>query len=92
MGINFHFYGDDTQIYLAFDIEEAEAAVAKVEEAVQVIRKWMSENFLCLNDEKTEVLVIGSKSALQKFEIPYVTIGSENSEKHWLYLRSCDGL
>ena len=36
MGINFHFYADDTQV---FDIAEVEAAVAKMEEAVQVMKE-----------------------------------------------------
>ena len=33
---------------------------------------------LCLNDDKTEVLVIGSKSAHQKLNIPFITIGDQN--------------
>ena len=32
------------------------------------IKKWMSENFLCLNGDKTEVMLIGSPHQLCKAE------------------------
>ena len=37
----------------------------------------MAKNFLCLNDDKTEVLLIGSKFAQQKPNIPHISIGDE---------------
>ncbi len=37
------------------------------------IKKWMSENFLCLNSDKTEVMLIGSPHLLRKAES--VTLG-----------------
>ena len=39
------------------------------------IRQWMSTNFLCLNDDKTEVLLVGSKHSLQKLSPMKVRIG-----------------
>jgi hypothetical protein len=38
----------------------------------------MAQNFLCLNDDKTEVLVIASRTSLSKLNIPFVSIGDEN--------------
>lgn len=78
LGVEYHFYADDTQIYITFDIIDADAAATKVEEAVMVIKDWMAKNFLCLNDDKTEVLVIASKTAHDKLNIPHIKIGSEN--------------
>lgn len=40
----------------------------------------MSSNFLCLNEDKTEVLLIASKSNHQKLNIPTVPIGESNIE------------
>ena len=37
----------------------------------------MSTNFLGLNDDKREVLLIGSKSTHKKVNILYIEIGSE---------------
>jgi hypothetical protein len=77
LGISYHFYADDSQIYISFKIDEANSAVSKIEHAIKVIRTWMAQNFLCLNDSKTDVLLIGSKTAYKKINIPYVNIGSE---------------
>jgi hypothetical protein len=78
LGVKYHFYADDSQIYLSFKIDEAKSTISKVEHAVDVIRAWMAKNFLCLNDSKTEVLLIGSKSSHDKLDIPYIKIGSED--------------
>ena len=36
-------------------------SVAKIEEAVATVKKWVAQSFLCLNDDKTWGLLIGSK-------------------------------
>ena len=80
MGVEYHFYADDSQIYVSFRIDEADAAVEKIEDVVSVvsvIKRWMSQNFLCLNDDKTKVLVIGSKHSDSKLNIPELSIGDE---------------
>ena len=62
--IDFHFYADDTQLYVAFrprDCTSRANAVAKVEACVADIRAWMRHNKLELNDEKTELLVVSTQ-------------------------------
>jgi hypothetical protein len=76
LGVQYHFYADDSQIYISFDVIETEEAITKIEETVAAIKKWMSQNFLCLNDEKTEVLFIASKSVHQRLDIPGISIGN----------------
>ena len=80
LGIGFHFYADDTQIYVTFDISQAESAVKTVEEVVWIIKRWMSDNFLRLNDDKTEVILIASKNNHAKLDIASIQIG-ENEIK-----------
>jgi len=61
--LSFHFHADDTQLYLAFDQSEAQAAVAKLDHCLSAIRDWMAANFLKLNVDKTEPVLIGHLKA-----------------------------
>ena len=59
--LKFHFYADDTQLYFSFKPSDSILGKEKMETCIQAIRKWMAHNFLKLNDEKTEILVMQSK-------------------------------
>ena len=61
-----HMYADDTQLYMSFNIQNSENTIAKMEECIRDTKKWMAENFLKLNDSKTEFLIICKKSFLPK--------------------------
>jgi hypothetical protein len=51
--------------------------LAKLKKQLELSRNGWQRIFLCLNEEKTEFLLIASKSAHQKLEIPHITIGNE---------------
>ena len=55
-------YADDTQLYVAFEPKDITVVVSKMEICIQEVRRWMFENYLKLNEEKTEVIVFLSKS------------------------------
>ena len=62
--LQYHFYADDTQIYVTFETdsqEDASLTKARVECCVQEIIRWMIANMLKLNHDKTELAVISSK-------------------------------
>jgi hypothetical protein len=75
--ISYHLYADDSQLYLSFKMSEQGDAYTKMEECIDDIRSWMSQNFLCLNDSKTEVIYIGSKYSLKKEPQMPLKIGNE---------------
>ena len=61
--IGFHFYADDTQLYLSFNSlsgHDQASSVARVEFCMREIDNWMTRNKLKLNRDKTELLIISS--------------------------------
>ena len=58
-GLSVHLYADDTQIYFAFDVHSANFDLLNLTCCFDEVRCWMSENFLKLNENKTEFIDIG---------------------------------
>ena len=60
--INYHSYADDTQLYLSISPGDLNS-INRLINCISDVNNWLSHNFLKLNQDKTEVLVIGEKSA-----------------------------
>ena len=55
-------YADDEQLFLSFkpkDNAHTESAIKKMETCIKDIRKFLLDNKLCNNNEKTEFMIIG---------------------------------
>ena len=57
-GISFHCYADDTQLYLPVKPNNL-TELSRLSDCLTDIKSWMSTNFLQLNSNKTEILIIG---------------------------------
>ena len=77
-GVSYHFYADDTQLYISFNHQESQDAIAKMENCISRVSAWMSDNFLKLNEDKTEVMFLGSPHLLSKFENTAISVGIES--------------
>uniref|UniRef100_A0A8C6LGB2 Reverse transcriptase domain-containing protein n=1 Tax=Nothobranchius furzeri TaxID=105023 RepID=A0A8C6LGB2_NOTFU len=64
-GVNFHSYADDTQLYISVSPDDSRSMDALFN-CILDIESWMAENFLQLNQDKTEVLVIGPEAQREK--------------------------
>ena len=74
-----HCFADDTQLYLSFDPNSSTDLVKlldAMERCISDLRKWMYQDKLKINDDKTEFLVIGSKHQLQKIDNCSVRVGT----------------
>lgn len=59
--ISYHSYADDTQLYISVSPYDS-TPLHSLSACIQQVNQWMSQNFLQLNAEKTEVMVFGPKN------------------------------
>jgi hypothetical protein len=58
--IDFHCYTGDTQLYISVSSEDF-SSTDKLLDCISDLNMWMAHNFLQLNQDKTEVLIVGAK-------------------------------
>ena len=77
-GIGFHFYADDTQLYVQLTHKNASVAFDKMNRCLLDAKNWMSSNKLKLNPDKTEFIVFGSTRLreLLKSHLPVDILGN----------------
>ena len=62
-GINFHLYADDSQLYKTFStscMSQLDNAKSTLEACIIEIDKWMLQNSLKMNGDKTETILLSS--------------------------------
>lgn len=61
----FHSYADDTQLYISAEPTDS-TAKQPITKCLLAINKWMGNNFLKLNKNKTEIVLIDPKEKREK--------------------------
>ena len=75
-GLSYHFYADDSQLYLCIEPENVHDLIFKVEICVAEINEWMLVNKLKCNNDKTEAIFVNPKNF--KINCNSLMIGNEN--------------
>lgn len=63
--ISYHLYADDIQLYCSFKETEF-FKLSSLINCLTSIKQWLCENFLFLNSDKTETLIIAPESKIPK--------------------------
>ena len=75
-GLDYHFYTDETQLYISFKGCDVNVARLRVENCVADICHWMDVNELKLNHDKTEIMLIYSKYHTRPL-FSYFSVGNQ---------------
>ena len=70
-GLNIQLYADDSQLYISFHPQrsnEIDGIQTRINNCLVEIKKWMIDNYMKLNESKTELLVIGKQSVLRELQ------------------------
>ena len=71
-GLSVQLYADDSQLYMSFhplrpaDLDEL---TSKINNCLAEIKTWMLENYMKLNESKTELLIIGKPRVLRELQL-----------------------
>ena len=74
--ISYHMYADDSQLYVDFSPCDEKTALANLQRCIQEVREWLRENFLLLNENKTEVVIFGKDTTEKQLQIGKSVISS----------------
>ena len=67
--IKFHFYADDSQVYVHLSQKNASAAFEQLNRHLNDVKDWMSTSKLKLNPNKTEFIIFGLKRQRDKLKV-----------------------
>ena len=64
-GVDYHMFADDTQLQLSAPPAQFSQILVTAQETIESVKKWMTANKLKMNDEKTEVIPVGTDHRLK---------------------------
>ena len=73
LDVHYHLYADDSQLWVK--PPDLDTAIGQMEKCIASVQKWMLSHELKMNDDKSEFLVISSKSIARGIVSPTLHIG-----------------
>ena len=71
-------YADDTQLYKSVPFSDLQLLVQSIETCSGNVKKWMTDNKLKMNNEKTEILLCGPRKYVESSDCDHICIEGEN--------------
>ena len=65
-GFTSHAYADDTQLYISVPADSCQEAIERFASCLERVRDWMASNRLKLNEDKTQIIWLGTRHQLNK--------------------------
>jgi len=76
LGLTGHSYADDKQVYISAPVVESQQAAVHLAECIERLDRWMVQNGLKLNTEKTQLMWFGSRHQLAKLTISQLPLST----------------
>lgn len=80
----YHFYADDTQIYISCKPADIDSCIQKLNTDLSSIASWAERNGLMLNPTKTKYLIFGSKHQINSIR-PTLNVEMQGSQIERVY-------
>ena len=77
--VSYQSYADDTQLYISVSANNLDPVNSLIQ-CITDISSWMSKNFLQLNQDKTEILLVGPKALRHKIQPLLTSLPVQPSE------------
>ena len=61
----YHLFADDTQLHKSSSLERFVKLLLDIQSCAESVRGWMACNLLRMNDDKTEIMLVGTKAKLK---------------------------
>ena len=75
-GLVGHSYADDTQVYISVSAADESVAMQRLAACVERIDQWMGSNRLKLNQDKTQMIWVGTRQQLSKVSATELVLSS----------------
>ncbi len=73
---NYHFYADDSQLYVSFHLADIDNALMCMESHVASVQAWLSYHQLEMNDDKKEFISLKHQS--KQLQVSQIRIGNQS--------------
>jgi hypothetical protein len=74
LGVSQHQYADDTQLYISLSRSNTSQQAHTLEYALSVLSLWFSHNWLALNPEKSESILLGTQQRNRTLDLSSVDV------------------